>query len=109
MARNTPELITVTIADGAVHTLSDLLSAIDADIPTKCCQLGIQLDKDAGANGLLIGNPATLTTSIYGRRLLATQAFDMGPVESNLLRTDQTALLLEGGAPLDVHIFMLTR
>ena len=108
MAHNTPDFRTVTLtAANTNYQLSALLEALDADIPVKCAQIGLQFDSGAGADACLVGN-SDLSATVFGRRLLATQAFDMGPVESNLLRTDQI-WLRSNGAAHTVHVFLLTR
>ncbi len=109
MAKNTPDFRTVALTDTNAHKLSTLLAAADSQIPVKCSRLGIQFDENAGANALLVGNSGLAGAGTQGRRLLATQAFDLGPFESNLIRTDQVYLQLTGGAPLNVYVFTLTR
>lgn len=112
MAHLTPELVTVTLllAD-TNYTLSTLLAALSPAIEeVNYAQVGLQFDASAGADALLIGNPSVhiLSSTVFGRRLLATQAVDFGPFESNLVRTDHIALR-SNGAEHVVHVYLLRR
>ena len=110
MAHLTPWLVTVTVlAANTNYLLSTLLAALTPSIAeVNYSQVGIQFDSDAGGDALLIGNPDTLSATVFGRRLLATQAADFGPFESNLVRTDHIALRSDG-AEHAVHIYLLRR
>lgn len=93
MSRRSPTLRTVTLASANVNfILLTLLQALDSQILRRAQSIQLQLDQSAGAANLFIGNPVTLSASDYGVALVATQAWSIPSLESNLILLDDIAL-----------------
>lgn len=113
MAHETPILKSVTLPlAGTNYQLSSLLAALDPDIvgqigQGRCQYLQLQFDVNAGADVLRIGN-SDLSDTNFGVQLVATQAWPVQSMETNLIRTDQIYLRCSGAAR-KVYVAMLIR
>ena len=113
----TPWLGCFTISDLAVHPLIALLQSLPAtQQPTSTLNnaalarsqyLVIGNDPDNGAAKLYVGNE-TLTTALYGWKLLAGQYIPLYSMDANLIRLDHIYLLFNT-QPAVVTVAILAR
>lgn len=110
-----PFMFTVTLADTTLHPLATLINAL-ATKPTfailpsgvmRACGLVISNDIDNAAAKLYIGN-SNITTSLYGKKLIAGQDWSPGSFESNLINLNNIYLLTDTN-PTVVAITITTR
>lgn len=96
------------IANGTVaQSVYALLSAIWSDLPQKAQWISIQLNNDAGATVLYIGNSDVSATET-GVQLVATQAKEIPAGSSNLLYLKDIYLLASTGE-VQVNLIVVVR
>lgn len=108
MSRRTPTLRSITLPQANTnYVLLALLQALDPQIPRRAQALQLQFDVSAGAANLYIGNPTTLSTSDMGLQLVASQAWSIPSLDSNLILLDDIALRSDtGGVRVNVAIIV---
>lgn len=97
MAHHSPVYRTVVLTDANTnYVLSTLLAGLtsppDLGTPPRAAVVQLQVDIDAGAAEVRIGNPSLLSDTDFGVVLVATQAHTIGPFESNLILLDHIVL-----------------
>ena len=108
MASHVPALLSVTLtAANTNYSLLALLRAIDADFPAKAQMVQIQHDPAAGADLLWIGNEDMSATN-HGVELVATQAFPINSLDSNLINLGDIWLRSDG-AGKRINVAIVTR
>lgn len=108
-----PLLRSLTLTDAnTVYNLLTLIRAVTTPdlsaYPNRCAHLRIQADPAGGAAKFYIGNADTLSATDFGVQLVATQVYEIGPVENNLILLDQIGLLCDTAAKT-VEVSVLQR
>jgi hypothetical protein len=108
MSRRSPTLVTVTIPTANTNVvLLTLLQALDPQILRRAQSIQLQLDVNAGAANLFIGNPG-MTATNFGVQLVASQAFSIPSLDSNLILLDDIVLRTDG-TNVKVNVALITR
>ena len=110
-----PFMVTFSLTDTNVHALTDLLSALStkptfATLPSGVMRAaGIVIVNDVGNGGakLYIGN-SNVSTTVYGKCLVASQEWSPGSYESNLITLNNIYLKADTN-PTVVAVTILTR
>lgn len=101
---------TITLASANFNfNLFTLLLAIDSQTSRRAQSIQLQLDQSAGGANLFIGNPDTLSATNYGVALVATQAFSIPSLDSNLILLDDIALRTDTAGGIRVNVAIITR
>lgn len=105
MSRRSPTLRTVTLPSANTnYVLLTLLQALDPTTLRRAQALQLQLDVNAGAANLFIGNPG-MTSTDMGVQLVASQAFSIPSLDSNLILLDDVVLRTDGtGVKVNVAV-----
>jgi hypothetical protein len=106
-------LVTLDTAN-TVYQLSTLLAAIQdskrpsVGTPARCQYLSIQADPDGQSAKYYIGNHSGMSAGDYGIYLIATQAWQVHSMDSNLIRLDHV-FLMSDTASAKMSIAFITR
>lgn len=91
------------------YNLATLLAAVAPTLPgvvsgkIRCQMIQIQVDVDAGAARVFVGDPDSLSASDCGAELVATQALTIQSVDSNLIMLSDISVRTDtAGARINV-------
>lgn len=98
----------VVIADTNQHVLLDLVRVADPNLPKIAQAVTIQLDNGAAGAKLSIGNPGITAPTNCGAKIVASQAFSIPSLSSNLIQLSDVALQSDTPS-VQVNITIITR
>lgn len=108
MSRRSPTLRSIILTTANTnYVLLTLLQVLDPQILRRAQSIQLQLDVNAGAANLYIGNPG-MTAIDLGVQLVPSQAFSIPSLDSNLILLDDIVLRSDTDG-VRVNVALVTR
>lgn len=108
LSRRSPTLRSIILTTANTnYVLLALLQVIDPQILRRAQSIQLQLDVNAGAANLYIGNPG-MTAIDLGVQLVPSQAFSIPSLDSNLILLDDIVLRSDTDG-IRVNVALVTR